>query len=133
MKHFVNCLMAVAAFLNVTSVAQAQGLFDILNCTTNVTGDISQPWTSITVSESRAGLIYVTVQSHGGRAQFITQPRTFEVSVQSYDGTHGQYLNSKENFDLNLTLEPATGKLDGMLVGKSPKFQTPVVCIKAFN
>jgi hypothetical protein len=122
-------LMMIGTLFTLSFAAQAAPV----TCTTNISHDVRQISTTFTIDANPQRQTYVTMQTRGGLAQFITAPHTFFVSVQSRGPEAVEYFNAKEDFELMVVYQPINGQIHGMYTGDimGRRVRTPVVCYAA--
>ncbi|MFL5813788.1 MAG: hypothetical protein ACJ763_09445 [Bdellovibrionia bacterium] len=125
----MKTLMTIGTLLTLSSAAYAAPV----TCTTNISHDVRQPSTTFTIDTNPQRQTYVTMQTRGGLAQFITAPHTFFVSVQSRGPEAVEYFNAKEDFELMVVYQPINGQIHGMYTGDimGRRVQAPVICVVA--
>ncbi len=124
-------LLIIGMLSLVASVANAA----TLSCTTNIHHDPRIVSTDFTLNSVGRNQAQVTVQTRGGMAQFMTQPRNILVQAQAYGPEVVQYFNAKEDFNLEIVFQPMNGEIHGTYIGDilGRRVQAPVVCVMASN
>lgn len=128
----MKTLVTVGTLFALTSAAQAM---PIASCRTNIQNDPRLTNTTFTVQSGVTGQAFVTVQTTGGMAHFITAPRVVQVSSQHRGPEVVEYFNGKEDFELVIVFQPIGGQIHGTYTGtlQGQRVQLPVACVAPQN
>lgn len=124
----MKTLAIIGTLFALSSAAQAM---TIATCRTNIQNDPRLTNTTFTVQSGVTGQAFVTVQTTGGMAHFITAPRVIQVSSQRRGPEVVEYFNPKEDFELEIAFQPIGSQIHGTYTGaiQGQRVQMPVVCV----